>query len=39
MLDFSEENMCMWTMDYVNLNNNIYINIYEAREDLIQVEK
>ena len=29
----------MWTIDYVNLNNNISIIIVEAHENLIQVER
>ena len=31
--------MHRWTIDYVNLNNNIFINIFEAHDNLIQVEK
>ena len=29
----------MWAIDYVNLNNNIYVTICEAHDDLIEVEK
>ena len=31
--------MCMWTIDYVNLENNVAINISKSRDNLIQVEK
>lgn len=36
---FCKDNMCMWTIDYVNLKNNVYVNIYEGCDNLIQVEK
>jgi hypothetical protein len=36
---FSKDNMHTWTIDYVNLTNNIYINIVESCESLIQVER
>ena len=39
MLDFSKDNMHTWTIDYVNLNNNIFISIVEAPENLSQVER
>jgi hypothetical protein len=29
----------MWTVDYTNLNNNFFVNIFEARDDLNQLEK
>ena len=35
----SEDNMHAWTIDYANLNNNIYIFIFEFQEGLIQGEK
>ena len=35
----SEHIMCMWTIDYINLNNNVYISIDEACENLIQLER
>ena len=37
--NFSKDNMCMWTIDYVNLNNKISISISEDHENLIQVER
>ena len=39
MFDFSENNMRTWTMDYVNLNNNIFVTVGESHDDLIEVEK
>ena len=31
--------MHMWTIDYVNLNENTFFNIYEAYDNLISVGK
>ena len=39
LLDFFEDIIRMWTMDYVNVNNNIYVSIREAHDDLIEIEK
>ena len=25
LLDFSKDNMCTWTFDYVNLHNNVFL--------------
>lgn len=36
---FSEDIMHTWTVDYVNLDKNIYVNIYEAHENLIKMER
>ena len=36
---FFEDSMGTWTVDYVNLNNNIFVTIDEACDDLIEVEK
>lgn len=38
-MDLFEENIRTWTMDYVNLNNNIYVIVYEACDELIEIEK
>lgn len=32
------KNMCMWTIDYVNLNHNISINISEICDDFLEIE-
>ena len=36
---FFEDIMHMWTIYYVNLNNNISISIFEAHGNLIEVER
>lgn len=33
MLDFSEASIQMWTMDYVNVKNNIFVTICESHDD------
>lgn len=39
LFDFSKGNIRMWTMDYANLNNNIYVFICEVHDELIEIEK
>ena len=39
LLDFYEDNIQTWTVDYVNLNNNISIIVCESHDDLIEIEK
>ena len=39
LIDFSEDNIIPWSMDYVNLNNNIFVIIYEARDEVIEIQK
>ena len=29
----------MWTIDYVNLNHNVYVSISKARVELLEIEK
>ena len=36
---FSKYNIRTWTVDYVNLNNNIFVTICESYDDLIEIEK
>ena len=36
---FSKDNIHIWIVDYVNLNNNVYVNISEVHDNLNQVEK
>ena len=36
---FFEDNIKTWTIDYVNLNNNISTIVCEAREEIIEIEK
>lgn len=37
--DLSKDNMRTWTVDYVNLNHNVSVSIFEARDDLLEIEK
>ena len=39
LLDFFDDNVWMWTIDYVNLKNNISVIICEAHDELIEIEK
>lgn len=39
LFDFSGDNMCIWTIEYVNHNHNIFGNIYESWDDLLEIEK
>lgn len=39
LFDFYGDNMHMWTIDYVNLNHNVYVSISKARVELLEIEK
>ena len=39
LIDFSEDKIRASTMDYNNLNNNIFVTICEAWEEFIAIEK
>ena len=36
---FSKDNIRTWTMDYINLNKNIFVIVCEAYDELIEIEK
>ena len=37
--DFSKDSIWTWSVDYVNLNNNIFVIICEAHDEVIEIEK
>ena len=37
--NFSKDNIRAWTVDYVNLNNNIFVIISEAQDEVTKIEK
>lgn len=34
LLDFSEDSIQTWVVDYINLNNNIYVIVCEAHDEV-----
>lgn len=38
LIDFSEDNIQSWIINYVNLNNNIYVLISESHDEVIKIE-
>lgn len=36
---FTKNNIRAWTMDYINLNNNIFVILSEARDEVIEIKK
>lgn len=39
LMNFSKYNIRTWIIDYVNLNNNIYVIISESQDEVIEIEK
>ena len=39
LVDLSKDDMHTWTIHYVNLNHNIYVSLYEAHDELLDIER
>ena len=39
LMSFSEDDIRAWTVDYINLNNNIWVIISESHDEVIEIEK
>lgn len=39
LIDFFKDNIKAWTIDYINLNNNISTIVCEARKEVIEIDK
>lgn len=39
LINFFKDSIRTWTVDYVKLNNNIFVIISEARDEVIKIKK
>lgn len=39
VFDLYRNNMHTWIVDYINLNHNVYVSVFEACGDLFEIEK